>query len=65
MDKLQLYENFINDIREVCLFHSIVINGHFHYYDDLIDVEYQIDCFNEKISPVKIVYTGAAESIKN
>lgn len=64
MDKTPRYTNFLNDIRELCLFHSVVINGKFQCYDDLMDIVYEIDSENKKIIPVKIIYAGDDDSLK-
>lgn len=65
MDKNEINTNFLKDLREICLYHSFVINGNFQCYDDLIDVAYKIDSENEKIIPVKIIYAGVQDKSLN
>lgn len=64
MDEEKRYENFLIELRELCLYHGFTIEGTITQYEDLVDVNYKMDMNNKTITPTMIAFVGLPSDCK-
>lgn len=64
MDEEKRYENFLIELRDLCLYLGFTIEGTITQYEDLLDVNYKMDMNNNTITPTMIAFVGLPSDCK-